>query len=641
MGFLFGGNTGETPETLKRQRDIADALAGQIGHATTVGGGIGDILRGIGVGVSRYRADSKEGGLRSGAPKFSLADVLSGGKSPVPVAANIPNAPTAEPMGTSMQGFGSDQTGTMVAQRLEKDFGLSPAAAAGFAGNLAHESGNFKTLQEINPTVAGSRGGFGWAQWTGPRRKQFESWASQNGLDPASPEANYGFLKNELQGSEGGVLAKLQGVTDPAVAAQIVSQNYLRPGIPHMDSRIQYANKIAQGLGQQVASNDPKGAFAIPQPASFLPEQTGGSFAPPQQPVVAPQMAQAAPTNIQPQQAPQMTQASPEMIAKAQAALQNPWTDDTSKAMAQHYLEMVMKQQQDAQDPLRQIQMQAAQQGLDKGAIELNQLRNPAPPKPIEVGGRLLDPITYKPVYEPPSVPDKPTANIQDYNFYADNEKAAGRVPLGPLQYEQEIKKAGASNVTTNVGGAPGDDELRKKLQGKEGESWAGYADSATVSGGTMQDMQVLDELVTLAPQGPITGRLAAAFPGVSSAADAFQSIVKRVAPTLRAPGSGSTSDIEYDGMLKSLPSLSNQPEANSMISQIMKAKAQINIERGQIVSAYSNGEIDAPSARKQMNEINKRSIMSPEMKKALLGLGSETKNQGQTKSGVKWKVEP
>jgi hypothetical protein len=65
------------------------------------------------------------------------------------------------------------------------------------------------------------------------------------------------------------------------------------------------------------------------------------------------------------------------------------------------------------------------------------------------------------------------------------------------------------------------------------------------------------------------------------------------------------------------------------MISQIMKAKAQINIERGQIVAAYSNGEIDAPMARKQMNEINKRSIMSPEMKKALLGLGGPVQSDG------------
>src|SRR5690606_29736713 len=128
-------------------------------------------------------------------------------------------------------------------------------------------------------------------------------------------------------------------------------------------------------------------------------------------------------------------------------------------------------------------------------------------------------------------------------------------------------KASGATTVNNVVNPAvpgvpPDEEELRKKLGGKEGESWAAMLDARTVSAGTMQDMQLLDEIITMAPQGPITGRLANAFPGVSSAADAFNSVVKRVAPTLRSPGSGSTSDIEYDGMLKSLPQLSARPEA-------------------------------------------------------------------------------
>lgn len=163
-------------------------------------------------------------------------------------------------------------TGIWLAEQLMSDFGLTPGAAAGFAGNLAHESGNFKTLQEINPTVKGSRGGFGWAQWTGPRRRQFESWASQQGLDPRSPEANYGFLKHELTDTpEGGILSALRGVEDPSVAAKIVSDKFLRPGVPHMESRIRKANEIAGGIGSIVAAQPappplPEGAPAPPLP---------------------------------------------------------------------------------------------------------------------------------------------------------------------------------------------------------------------------------------------------------------------------------------------------------------------------------------------------------------------------------------
>lgn len=50
----------ETPEMLAERRARAAALAGQIGGATTIGGGIGDIFRGLGAGLSRYRADSAQ-----------------------------------------------------------------------------------------------------------------------------------------------------------------------------------------------------------------------------------------------------------------------------------------------------------------------------------------------------------------------------------------------------------------------------------------------------------------------------------------------------------------------------------------------------------------------------------------------------
>lgn len=163
----------------------------------------------------------------------------------------------------------ANNTGTWLAEQLMRDFGLSPGAASGFAGNLAHESGNFKTLQEINPTVKGSRGGFGWAQWTGPRRRQFEAFTQQNGLDPTSAEANYGFLKHELSNTpERSVIGALSGVTDPSDAARIVSNKFLRPGIPHMSSRINNANSISS----QIAANQTQAAPQAPgTPAPALP----------------------------------------------------------------------------------------------------------------------------------------------------------------------------------------------------------------------------------------------------------------------------------------------------------------------------------------------------------------------------------
>jgi len=59
VGFLFGGNTGETAESLARKRDIQDAIARQImgSQPKTAQEGIGALLSGIGVGIGRYRTE--------------------------------------------------------------------------------------------------------------------------------------------------------------------------------------------------------------------------------------------------------------------------------------------------------------------------------------------------------------------------------------------------------------------------------------------------------------------------------------------------------------------------------------------------------------------------------------------------------
>lgn len=176
--------------------------------------------------------------------------------------------------------------------------------------------------------------------------------------------------------------------------------------------------------------------------------------------------------------------------------------------------------------------------------------------------------------------------------------------------------------VTVNTGDGA-DSALNKALSTGEGEQWATYKKAGTVSAANAQDFEILDQLIDVAPQGPIVGPLAATFKGFSSAGEAFQSVVKRVAPTLRVEGSGATSDIEYDGMLQSLPALANTPEGNRMINEIMKAKAQINMARSEIISSYQAGEIDVKEARRQMNALDRQPLLSPDMKKALLGIGA------------------
>lgn len=142
---------------------------------------------------------------------------------------------------------------------LKSDYGMSTEVAAGFVGNLWHETGGFKYMQEIQPLVKGSKGGLGFAQWTGRRRNNFESYLEKEGKkNAASYEANYGFLKEELNTTEGRVLKKLEGVSNVIDATKIVSKNYLIPSKNYvkMDERIKAAKDILKRYNEQRSLTD-------------------------------------------------------------------------------------------------------------------------------------------------------------------------------------------------------------------------------------------------------------------------------------------------------------------------------------------------------------------------------------------------
>jgi peptidoglycan hydrolase-like protein with peptidoglycan-binding domain len=142
-----------------------------------------------------------------------------------------------------------DNLAPRVMADLIHDFDLTPEQAAGIVGNLGAESG-LRAINEVRPLVSGSRGGFGWAQWTGTRRRQFESWVAGHRLDPTSYEANYGFLKAELSGSvpngDAGArqaIAHVKRTTTVEAAAQTFEAKFERAGKPNMAGRVRLGHR--------------------------------------------------------------------------------------------------------------------------------------------------------------------------------------------------------------------------------------------------------------------------------------------------------------------------------------------------------------------------------------------------------------
>lgn len=132
-----------------------------------------------------------------------------------------------------------------IIDKLMGDFPIGLDDAFAILGNIGHECFGFTLLQEQQPSVKGSRGGWGWCQWTGPRRRDFEAYCQRTGKDPSSDGANYAWLWVELKGAESAALSKL--LKAPGLEAKTIAfcRAFLRPGIAHEDSRIQWA-KVAQ-----------------------------------------------------------------------------------------------------------------------------------------------------------------------------------------------------------------------------------------------------------------------------------------------------------------------------------------------------------------------------------------------------------
>lgn len=131
------------------------------------------------------------------------------------------------------------QKAPVVMRYLIEDFDLEVVHAAGILGNIGQECGGFQYMHEIGQPEG--KGGYGWAQWTGPRRKAFFAWCQEKHLDWHSDEANYGFLKYELINTEKSAIPALLKTATLAAAVKAFERNYERAGTPNYKARTQWA----------------------------------------------------------------------------------------------------------------------------------------------------------------------------------------------------------------------------------------------------------------------------------------------------------------------------------------------------------------------------------------------------------------
>lgn len=111
--------------------------------------------------------------------------------------------------------------------------GIPEHVAVGILRGLRAESGLNPGINEIAPLVPGSRGGYGLAQWTGPRRRQFEAYANERGAPYDDAGTQLDFLLWELNNTEARARDRLYSTTNADEATRVFETAFLRPGIPH------------------------------------------------------------------------------------------------------------------------------------------------------------------------------------------------------------------------------------------------------------------------------------------------------------------------------------------------------------------------------------------------------------------------
>lgn len=338
------------------------------------------------------------------------------------------------------------------------------------------------------------------------------------------------------------------------------------------------------------------------------------------------------------------TPATPQQIAQAQAVgqqqvqvaqsaggvdprlyelLTNDFASPEMKAVARSMIE----QQMLASDPMRQLEMRKLQRDLDA----------PRKRETSVVNGRLVDNQTGQVIAEYPDA-QKPTSDRQNYEYYRDFEVKNGRTPLGPLEWEQAQRKAGA-NSTTNIVGGEGD-KFYQKLDEKNAETFAALSDAGMQARARMGQINRLEGLFANVPQGieggfkKIAGDWGVAIGEGTSDIQAASALLEKMVPEQRAPGSGPMSDADIRMFRASLPRVLNQPGGNELIFQTMRGISEYEQQMGVIADAVADRDITPAEGRKRIRELKNplENYKLPD---------GPTPNEGnKTRTGVKWGYE-
>jgi hypothetical protein len=248
-GFIFGQGTPDTYESLQSKRRTAERLGlAAMRTPQNIGEGLSSLGQAIAYRRLMNQADAGDAAGRAAydEKRGSVLGALMGGAlggsapafNPSPSMPVTPNPAGLDPSIIAAVDRVNPQGREAEIRAGLIERGMAPHIADGFLMNFKDESGLDPGINEAAPIVPGSRGGFGLAQWTGPRRVALEKFAAARGAAPSDANVQLDFLMTELQGPESRAARNIFAAPDAGSAAAAIAKDFLRPAPKHLERRV-------------------------------------------------------------------------------------------------------------------------------------------------------------------------------------------------------------------------------------------------------------------------------------------------------------------------------------------------------------------------------------------------------------------
>lgn len=332
----FINSAATTPEELARKRAEIAAMMPRFGNARYVGEGLGQLFMGIGLGRQQKALDGQEREGRASAQE-RLNAVMGGGLHG-----------RAQPGGFSVLGpMPAPTEAQSVADDTMSALGKTPMRPFrdAIASIESAGSGDYGAVGPTHPELGRALGRYQimeanigpWSREVLGREVTPEEFMANPQLQDAIFDGKFGGYVQQY-GPEGAAQAWFAG---PGGVGKMDRQDSLGTSVAD------YTAKFTGALGGNPGMNSPQMAAAT-MPTDAL-----------------------------------------------MSLMMDPWQPPEVRAMAQSMLQ----EQQRMNDPAYTMGLRADELAIQKAEAELEAMRNPTQ-KPLEVGGVLLDPVTFQPIFD-------------------------------------------------------------------------------------------------------------------------------------------------------------------------------------------------------------------------------------------------